>query len=247
MMPDMGFSFSFHSNQLPKLPADLCSGHARAEKRPPASSPAVCLGLNLNCRQQEQTGSASTPTPCPGLQQAITPMLSVALLSGWLLCCPQKGCLRGAVLVTGWGTPCTEIRKADFGWHKLDKPPKCWRLNMPSKQLYESLGPCSTIQLSSWAQMKSNSRRSLQRALVRDGAFVCSFWQAENLQLLKAEAHCERYKPTLRPRLTWPISTTISLCYQFAGAQGLAALRTTLHCQGAQQPRTWGHGMYVGA
>ena len=43
--------------------------------------------------------------------------------------------------------------------------------------------------------MKWNSCWRLQRPLLKDGAFVCFFWQAEKLWLFTAQAYCERCKP----------------------------------------------------
>lgn len=82
---------------------------------------------------QEKACSAGTPTPSMGLWHITTRVFSVASAPGWLFWCPQKCCLSWTVLVTGWGTPNTKIRKADFTCHKLDKPLKFWRWNMLSK------------------------------------------------------------------------------------------------------------------
>lgn len=46
---------------------------------------------------------------------------------------PKTAASAERILATGWGIPYTEIRKADFSCHKLDKPLKIWRWNVLSK------------------------------------------------------------------------------------------------------------------
>lgn len=134
MMPDMGFSYFFQPKQTAKPPGSfMLSSHRGWDKT--TSFPFRCrsrLRFDLQ-RQQEKARSAGTRTPSMGLWHVTTHTFSALSAPGWLFWCPKTAASAEQFLVTGWGTPYTKIRKADFSCHKLDKPLKFWRWNILSK------------------------------------------------------------------------------------------------------------------
>lgn len=128
------FLISSTQNKLLNHLAVSWCGHTGAEMRPPASPPAADPGLVLisrdNRRRFEVLAALHPPRGCGTSQHTHPQQCQLQAGSSDVL---KTAASAQQFLVTGWGTPYTKIRKADFSCQQLDKPLKFRRWNILSK------------------------------------------------------------------------------------------------------------------